>query len=445
MLRSRILASAASFLVLTNCSWNPVADVIGGGSSAQPPIGLVVGDEPYAVKAGAAVLAQGGSAADAVTAIYFTLAVTYPVAAGLGGGGVCVVHDRATKANDAFVFLARDSSGGGAYAVPSNVRGFAALQTAYGILPWQRDVASGEGYAATGFPISAALQTRVASAADIVRLDANLASEFLDENGQVKPAGTVVKNTALGETLSAVRTGGWQGFYKSPVAAKLASYASAQNGGISYAELAAITTTRESANMTSAGNVTAYLPPHRIGAGAFANTLLQRLTANAGNPGEATKETLDGFGIKSLPRDLGSTGFAAIDPSGQAVACAVTMNGPFGSGHTAAGTGVTLARAPSSGDAGYSAAFLTPVIATSGSDQTLAMAGAGAGGPLGTAAVLHALLKAGHGEPLAQRSDLRSTGLAPYDTVNVIACQGGGCTPLSDPGMNGLGAAAGGN
>ncbi|HSZ74479.1 MAG TPA: gamma-glutamyltransferase [Rhizomicrobium sp.] len=404
-----------------------------------------MGDEPYAVKAGAAVLAQGGTAADAVTAIYFTLAVTYPVAAGLGGGGVCVVHDPATKANDAFVFLARDSSGGGAYAVPSNVRGFAALQTAYGTLPWQRDVASGEGYAATGFPISAALQTRVASAVDVVRLDASLASEFLDENGQVKPAGTVVKNTALGETLSAVRTGGWQGFYKSAVAQKLASYASAQNGGISYAELAAISTTRESANMTPAGNVTAYLPPHRIGAGAFASTLLPRLMANAGNPGEATKETLDGFGIKSLPRDLGSTGFAAIDAAGQAVACSVTMNGPFGSGRTAADTGVTLARAPSSGDAGYSAAFLTPVIATSGSDQTVAMAGAGAGGPLGTAAVLHALLKAGHGEALAQRGDLRSTGLAPYDTVNVIVCQGGGCTPLSDPGMNGLGAAANAN
>ena len=57
------------------------------------------------------------------------------------------------------------------------------------------------------------------------------------------------------------------------------------------------------------------------------------------------RQTLAGFGVASLPRDLGSTGFAAVDANGEAAACAVTMNGPFGSGRTAAGTGVVLAAA----------------------------------------------------------------------------------------------------
>ena len=152
--------------------------------AAKPKIGaIVVGDEPYAVNAAAAVMASGGDAADAATAMYFALSVTYPVAAGLGGGGICLVHDPANGRNEEFDFLARDSIGGGPFAVPGNVRGFAAMQAAYGVLPWQRAIAPAEGYAAAGFPISQALATRLKAAEDVVRLDAGLASEFMDEFG----------------------------------------------------------------------------------------------------------------------------------------------------------------------------------------------------------------------------------------------------------------------
>jgi len=153
----------------------------------------------------------------------------------------------------------------------------------------------------------------------------------------------------------------------------------------------------------------------------------------------AVKDSLAQFGVTALPSDLGATGFAATDGSGQAVACAVTMNGPFGAGRNATGTGVTLARAPSSGDAGLSAAFLTPVIATDGG--ALSLAAAGAGGPNGTSAVGYALARLARGDSMVRTGDLRSTGVAPNETVNVIACQGGLCVALPDPGGNGLGAA----
>ncbi len=449
MLRSRFLACSASLLLLSACSVDLGSALI-PSSSSTAATALVVGDEPYAVQIGSAILAQGGSAVDAATATYFALAVTYPVAAGLGGGGICIVRDPASNRTEEFDFLARDASGGGSYAVPGNVRGFALMQSVYGALPWQRDVAPGESYAASGFPISHALSARLTQAQDVIRLDANLASEFLDESGAAKPAGAVVSNPELAQTMAAIRTDGPEGFYSGSVGAHILAYSSAQGGAIGVAEYARYRVIRTVPQSIQLGNQTVYLPSANIGAGAFAGALFDTLaraqeTSAGANDLQAdvvvaVKQALARFNVTDLPKDLGATGFAAMDANGQTVACAVTMNGPYGSGHTATGTGVTLARAPSSGQAGLAAAFITPVIATNGS--AVSLAGAGAGGPNGTAAIGYALAKLAHGEPLNQRSDLRSTGEAPYDTVNAIVCQGGICVALSDPAANGLGAAA---
>ena len=70
----------------------------------------------------------------------------------------------------------------------------------------------------------------------------------------------------------------------------------------------------------------------------------------------------------------------------------------------------------------------------------MTLAGAGAGGPNGTASIAYALTRVGRGDAITQRGDLRSTGVAPYDTVNVIVCHGDTCVALPDPGASGLGA-----
>lgn len=453
MHRFPISAALLGLVFLTGCSWFGGANApFSGASSPVASGGLVVGDEPYAVKAGASVLAEGGSAADAVTATYFALAATYSVAAGIGGGGICIVHDQKSGRSEAISFLARDAAGGGAFGVPGAVRGFGLLQANYGHLPWQRDVAPGEGFATTGFPISRALSVRIVASQDVIRLDANLSAEFMSEAGFVKPVGSIVSNPALGATLSQIRQYGADGFYRSPVAAGIAKYSAAQNGAITVAELAAYAPQRMQATATTVGGETAYISPNNLGSGAFAESLLSQVVDAQGGVmpvdnlaasiATATKATLDKFNIPSLPRDLGATGFAATDDAGQSVACAVTMNGPFGSGHTAEGTGVTLAKAPSSGQAGLSAAFLTPVVAT-GSDGALSLVGAGAGGPNGTAAIVYALTRLAAGQDITKPGQVHSTGIAPYDTINVIACPDGVCSAIPDPGANGLGAAGG--
>ncbi|HTW35051.1 MAG TPA: gamma-glutamyltransferase [Rhizomicrobium sp.] len=449
MFSSRFTAAAAglSLLALTGCSW------LGLGSDEPAPPGVngyVVGDEPLAVQSGSAILAQGGSAADAVTAMYFALSATYPVAAGLGGGGLCVVRDPASARTQVITFLSRESAAGGAFGVPGNVRGFSVVHQSFGRLPWQRDVSPGEGYAATGFPISEALEARLRASQDAIRLDANLSAEFLTETGAVKAAGTTVSNPELGATLTAIRIFGPNGLYEGATANKLVAYSATQGGAFKLQELEGYPVVREAPQTVTIGGQTIYLPPRKTGSGAYVAALLSRVINAQGqasvgsNPAAtiaaATKATLDEFRIQSLPRDLGATGFAATDNTGQAAACAVTLNGAFGSGHTAAGTGVILARAPSSQDAGLSGAFLTPAIAVSGDATTLA--GVGSGGPNGTAAIVYALLNVALGQDITLPGHLHSTGLAPFNTVNVIACQNDACTALPDPAAHGLGAVA---
>jgi len=445
MIQRRVLAVAGG-LFLTGCS---SFSGLFEGEQPQgniPPAGAyVVGDESAAVKAGAAVLAEGGSAVDAVTTVYFAMSVTYPVAAGLGGGGLCIVRS-ANGTVETFGFLTRDSKGGGPYALPGNVKGFWDMQHAYGKLPWDRMITPAEKLANSGFAISDALETRLNASLDILRLDANLAYEFLDDNGNLKPAGTVVVNTDVAGTLAAIRTQGPDGFYRGPIGKKVVDYAIQQGSGITADEYASYVSTREPAQSVVMGDLTAYIPPGDLGSGAFSVTLLRKLTDVMASLdiGQATRETLEQFQVEALPKDLGATGFTAIDKTGQAVACGVTMNGSFGAGRTTPAVGVTLARAPASSAAGLSSAFITPVIAARAPDAA-AITGVGSGGPNGAASIAYVLLRAARGDELTQTTDLRTTGLAPFSTVNAIACQKGSCAALNDPGSSGLGMGADGS
>lgn len=403
-------------------------------------VGVAVSDEPLASRAGAAALSSQGNAVDAVSAMFFTLAATYPVAGGLGGGGICLVRQANGQVTE-FDFLTRTPARSGAYAVPGAVRGFADMQRQFGALPWQRVVAPGEAYAATGFPISQALYTRLTAAQNIVRLDASLAAQFLDEAGQPRAAGTEVRNPALGLTLSEIRLNGADGFYKSATGARIEAYSNAQGGAVTLDELAAVNSQQGAPRTRNAGSLTIYQPGARTGAGAFTASLFDNLSRQRG-PGDlasAVRQSLAAFGVSSLPGDFGSTGFAAVDAGGQAAACAVTLNGPFGSGRTATGTGVVLAASPQA-QTGLASAFLAPVIAVR--DGTVAIVATGAGGPNGAAAAVNAVVQTANGRSLGRRGDLRGAGTAPIDAVNVISCNENACVALPDPGGHGVAAAA---
>ena len=438
--RALAFASPLSVLVLLGgCTW------FGGegetSSASVETAGarhLVVGDEPFAVRTAASVLSQGGSAVDAAASMFFALSVTYPVAAGLGGGGICIVRDSSGGLTE-FDFLPRAANRGGAYAVPAAVRGFFEMQRRFGALPWQRAVSGAEALADAGFPISEQLSARLAGTEGIIRLDAALAAQFLDESGQLKRAGTMVSKPALARTLSIVRQEGADGF-SARIGPRITAYAMAQGGTIGADDLAAVQVRTVAPARRSLGQLTVAYPAGGTGAGAFAAALLSRVGGNAANASAnslaAVRQVLSTFNVASIPADFGSTGFAVLDNLGGAVSCAVTLNGPFGAGRTVTDSGMQLAAAPS-GPSGLASAFLMPVVAVGGDSTFL---GAAAGGPNGSAALSAALVRMAGGARMSLPTDMQTTGAAPKDTINVIACQGA-CVALPDPGASGLGSA----
>src|ERR1700722_18236386 len=133
--------------------------VAGSLFARQPVLGqhaMVVAQEPLATDVGIAVLKAGGNAVDAAVAIGFALAVTYPYAGNIGGGGFMLVRfadgrttfiDFREKAPlsasrnmylDANGKLTSDSVvGWRACGVPGSVRGFGLAHEKYGRKPWR--------------------------------------------------------------------------------------------------------------------------------------------------------------------------------------------------------------------------------------------------------------------------------------------------------------------
>ena len=135
--------------------------------------GMVVTEEPIAADVGAAVLRSGGNAIDTAVAVALALAVTYPVAGNLGGGGFLLARfadgrttfidfrERAPAGASRNMYLdssgklTRDSiDGWRASGVPGTVRGLELAHKKYGSRPWKDLVAPAIQLARNGFPVS---------------------------------------------------------------------------------------------------------------------------------------------------------------------------------------------------------------------------------------------------------------------------------------------------
>ena len=151
---------------------------------------------------GREILNAGGNAADAAVATYFVMSATMPSTAGLGGGGVCIIHrgEEDKIASEVLDFLPR-AAAGGLVAVPGSARGMAALAARYGKLPWAQLVAPAESIAQIGEAASRALAHDVSLAEKKLRADPQMAALFTRADGSMLSEGDNLRQTELAGVL----------------------------------------------------------------------------------------------------------------------------------------------------------------------------------------------------------------------------------------------------
>ncbi|MBL0169767.1 MAG: gamma-glutamyltransferase [Gemmatimonadaceae bacterium] len=225
--------------------------------STDAPNGMVVSASAIASEAGAQVLANGGNAVDAAVATGFALAVTYPTAGNIGGGGFMVIRmpdgksttidfrEKAPLAATPEMFT--DSSGAYsatkhhrshlAVGVPGTVAGFALAHKKYGAASWKQLVDPAAKLAGDGFLVPTGLAASLSGA--VTRLKEYPATvAAYSKNGTAYAAGERMKLPDLAKTLSRIRDRGRDGFYKGETARLIAEEMKRGGGIITEKDLA---------------------------------------------------------------------------------------------------------------------------------------------------------------------------------------------------------------
>ena len=351
----------------------------------------IVTDEPRAALIARDILAAGGNAADAAVAAYFTLSVTMPNAAGLGGGGVCLVHDAAKKTTDVFDFLPR-SAKGGLVAVPGNVRGMAAINARYGKLAWSQLVAPAAGIASNGGAVSRALASELAAAGSRLTEDPQMAAIFTKEGGMPLAESDNLRQVDLGAALERIRVNGVNELYSGQLGHALAQAAQSIGAPLTIDDLRSAKATAYPPLEIAVGDHQLLFPAPPSAGGVLAAQMVEALGLGNADDGASVAKAVNGLvadrdswmkpgGDASKPaaellseehvhaaiaaksdapaaamtENPSATGLVAIDNDGQGVACEFTMNAPFGADRIAPGTGIILAPAPNTKGAGFSA------------------------------------------------------------------------------------------
>jgi gamma-glutamyltranspeptidase/glutathione hydrolase len=203
------------------------------------PNGVVASDAPLASQAGVEIMKAGGNAVDAAVAVGFALAVVYPEAGNLGGGGFSLIRmadgrvaavdfrEVAPLAATRDMFL--DDSGRVtkksvvgplASGVPGSVAGLVAQHQRFGSLPLTHVLAPAIRLAEQGFAVDSALAGSLAKHASLIGQFAG-GAVFLP-NGQPLAMGATLRQPALARTLRAIADSDAAAFYGGTVGRTIA-------------------------------------------------------------------------------------------------------------------------------------------------------------------------------------------------------------------------------
>lgn len=248
-LRPTLLLSAA----LLACS--PAAFLPAAQAASVAPVaaqnGMVVTAQHLATKVGVQVLKDGGNAVDAAVAVGYALAVVYPAAGNLGGGGFMTVQladgrktfldfrEKAPLAATANMYLDKEghvikglsTRGHLAVGVPGSVSGLELAREKYGTMKRSTLLAPAIALADKGFALDQGDIDMLRTATEDFRKDPASAAIFLKKDGAPFEVGDTLVQKDLARTLKAISEQGTAGFYQGRVAAALVR-SSQQGGGI---------------------------------------------------------------------------------------------------------------------------------------------------------------------------------------------------------------------
>ena len=218
--------------------------------------GMVVTAQHLATQVGVDVLKRGGNAVDAAVAVGYALAVVYPAAGNLGGGGFMTVQladgrktfldfrEKAPLAATANMYLdaagnvvpGASTHGYLAVGVPGSVAGFEEARTKYGTMSRAKLLAPAIQFAERGFVLQEGDVDMLHTATDDFKKDTPSAAIFLNKGEPFKVGQKLVQKD-LAKTLKLVSQKGTDGFYKGRVGADIVASSQTGKGIITQEDL----------------------------------------------------------------------------------------------------------------------------------------------------------------------------------------------------------------
>ena len=245
----RNTSTLAALLLVLSCSLYLAKPEV---QPSSYPNAAVVSVDPIASNVGVEILKKGGNAVDAAVATGFALAVTWPPAGNLGGGGFMLIYlaakgevtaidyrEKAPEKATPRMFLNeagevdpnKSDVGYLVIGVPGTVKGFWEASRRHGKLDWKALVEPAVKLAKDGFVVDEILARSLRSQASNMDRFPEFARIFRKPNGTYYEAGETLRQSDLARTLQLIRDKGPNGFYRGEVASKLAGDVQA-NGGI---------------------------------------------------------------------------------------------------------------------------------------------------------------------------------------------------------------------
>lgn len=221
--------------------------------------GVVASSSAIASEVGVEIMKKGGNAVDAAIATAFAMAVTWPTAGNIGGGGFMIYHgadgestafdfrEKAPLASTKTMYLdsdgnVRDNSnhdGILAVGVPGTVAGLELAHQRFGTMEWADLLQPAIDLARNGMPISWHLHDSFQRQSNSWQKYPSSAKVFLRANGLFYQPGDTWKQPDLAATLERIQKEGKDGFYKGETADLIHNFMAANGGIITREDLAA--------------------------------------------------------------------------------------------------------------------------------------------------------------------------------------------------------------